>query len=89
MAGVAALGLMVALAHSGFSDEHVGEAAAMCFAVAASTAMAIAATPRVGRLVPGPCRPRSWDPPARGGGPIRVADARARGHPAVLQVFRR
>lgn len=85
----ASLGLTVGLAHSGLERDHMGEAAAMCLAVAASTAIAVAAAPRLGRLVARPSRPASWSPPepARDCG-VR-ADGRARGHPAVLQVFRR
>ncbi len=89
VATVASLGLMVGLAHSGVGDDHMGEAAAMCLAIAASIAVAVAAAPRLGRLVASPLRPVNWSElaPSRDHG--RPADGRARGHPAVLQVFRR
>lgn len=89
VAAVAALGLLVGLAHSGVADDHMGAAAAMCVAVAAGTAIAVAATPRLGHLVPGPPRPASWSPLSLARDYSLDPDGRARGHPAVLQVFRR
>ena len=63
VATVASLGLMVGLAHSGLEGDRMGEATAMCLAVAASTAIAVASAPRVGRLVARPPRAASWAHP--------------------------
>ncbi len=89
VATVASLGLMVGLAHSGVGTDHMGEAAAMCLAIAAGTAVAVAAAPQLGRLVAAPLRPVNWSALAPDRDYGRPADGRARGHPSVLQVFRR
>ncbi len=83
------LGGFVAAAHSGIGSDHMGEAVAMCVAVTATAAVAVAAVPALGRLLPASPRARSWNVPASF---VRLSPldlARARGHPAVLQVFRR
>ena len=89
VATVASLGLMVGLAHSGVGSDHMGEAAAMCLAIAAGAAVAVAAAPQLGRFVAPPLRPVIWSAPAPDRDLGRRADGRARGHPAVSQVFRR
>ncbi len=89
IATVASLGLMVGLAHSSVGSDHMGEAAAMCLAVAAGAAIAVAAAPRLGRLVAPPLRPVNWSAPSPDRDYGLAGDGRARGHPTVLQVFRR
>jgi hypothetical protein len=89
VAAIAAISLMIGLAHSGLGDGHMGEAAAMCVAAAAVTATGLAAAPRLGRILLQPPRPGSWGLPARAREYNFAGDARARGHPSVLQVFRR
>lgn len=89
VATVASLGLMVGLAHSGVGADHMGETATMCLAIAAGTAVAVASAPQLGRLVAPPLRPVSWSALAPDCSHGRPAAGRARGHPAVLQVFRR
>ena len=86
---VAALGVAVWSAHVMPGDHHMGEAVAMCLAVVAIGA-AVVAAPRMGRLLPAVPRPCSSPPPAAGAVlPSAPAPGRARGHPALLQVFRR
>ncbi len=83
------LGGFVAAAHSGIGSDHMGEAVAMCLAVTVAVAVGVAAVPALGRLLPSPSRSRSWALPASTVHLAGVDRARARGHPAVLQVFRR
>jgi len=85
---VVAVALTVGLAHSAVRGDHMGKAAAICLAVVASAATTIAAAPRLGRIVQAP-RGRPASAVSMPGEPLwRVRTARARGHPAVLQVFR-
>jgi hypothetical protein len=65
----------------------MGEAAAMCLTIVAITTVAVAASPRLGRWLPSPPRPRSQRQPRTTGPRVR-ANALARGDPTALQVFR-
>jgi hypothetical protein len=77
----------IEVAHSVPSNQHVCEAAAMCFAVLAIAGAGVVAKPRLGRCLPP--RPRALDfacPVAR---PIPATPpGPARGDPASFQVFR-
>ena len=88
LAAVLALGVFVGLAHSGIETDHMGKAVAVCLAVAASAAVTANAGPRLGRLLPRVARARSWPKPPTVSFRTRRVDGRARGDPAVLQVFR-
>ncbi len=87
LALVVSLAVMVGLAHVGASSHHMGAAAAMCLAVAASVALAVRSAPRLGRLLPEAPR---WigAVPVLSGPSVRPPDGRSRGQPALLQVFR-
>jgi hypothetical protein len=86
---IAALALSVGMAHSAMGGHHMGEVVAICLAIGAAT-VAVAATPRLGRPVPNSVRPRlRIDPSVRSAAPVAVPQGLARGHPSVLQVFRR
>ena len=86
---IAALALSVGMAHSAMGGHHMGEVVAICLAIGAAT-VAVAATPRLGRPVPNSVRPRlRIDPSVRPAAPVAVPQGLARGHPSVLQVFRR
>jgi hypothetical protein len=89
VAVVALLGAAVWSAHAAPGDHHMGEAAAICLAVAAVAAAGIAAAPRLGRLLPGRPRPPASRAVTRSVLAVPPVVGRARGHPAVLQVFRR
>jgi hypothetical protein len=85
---VVVLGSTVATAHTSPGDHHIGEAVAICLAVVATGAAAVAALPSLGRWVPGP--PRAVDA-ARPALPWVVSAgpcARARGDPVLLGVLR-
>lgn len=89
LAVVILLVLAVASAHANRAGDHMGVAAATRLAIVGSVATAVAAAPRLGRLLgptPGAARTLTAAPVV----PCRSRlDGRARGHPAVLQVFRR
>jgi hypothetical protein len=87
---VVLLGATVWSAHLSPADHHMGKAMAMCLAVAAVATAAVAALPTLGRLLPSVARPARVVVARRTSRirPTPVA-GRARGHPAVLQVFRR
>lgn len=86
---IAALALSVGLAHSGMARDHMGEAVAICLAVGA-TAVAVASVPHLGRHITHPPRPRHQSPPVHVRTvPVAAPYQRARGHPSLLQIFRR
>lgn len=89
LAAVITLALLMGLAHSGVEADHMGKAAAICMAIAASAAIAVTARPRLGRLLPSAPRPTDWGGPQEGALCPALPYGRARGDPAVLQVFRR
>ena len=88
LAAVLTLGVFVGLAHSGIETGHMGKAVAICLAVATSAAVTVAAGPRLGRLLPRVARALNWPEPPISPFCTRSVDGRARGDPAVLQVFR-
>jgi NhaP-type Na+/H+ or K+/H+ antiporter len=90
LAVVVLLGVALWSAHATPAEHHMGKAMAVCLAVAVVATASVAALPVLGRLVPGIPRPRRSGLPrlARGWAPPPFT-GRARGDPAVLQVFRR
>lgn len=86
---ITALALSVGMAHSAMGSHHMGEAVVICLAIGVAT-VAVAASPRLGRPVPAPVRPRQRiEPSVRPAASVAVPQGRARGHPSILQVFRR
>ena len=88
LAAVAALTVLVGSAHSGAGMDHMVTPAAMCLAIAAVAAAGAAAGPRLGRLLADVPRPRDRRPLTMLAEARLGPQARARGHPAELQVFR-
>jgi hypothetical protein len=78
----------VTAAHSSVADDHMGEAAAMCVAVLATGATA-AALPALRQWPPRAPRPLDIAVPAVVAAAAAEPPTRARGDPALLQVFRR
>jgi hypothetical protein len=69
--------------------DHMGEAAAICLAIGAA-AVALASVPTLGRHITRPPRPRHQPPPVQVRTMLVAAPhQRARGHPSLLQIFRR
>jgi len=89
LCAVVLLGAVVTTAHTGGGHDHMGPTAAMCLAVVAAGAVAVAAVPGLGLFVPQAPRPVDARCPR---GPVLPAVRppwHARGDPALLQVFRR
>jgi hypothetical protein len=85
---VVLLGASVASAHTSVGDDHMGEAAAVCLAVVVAGGAALAAVPRLGRLVPAPPRPVDADCTRAPVPTARRAPGWPRGDPSLLQVLR-
>ena len=86
---IAAIALSVGLAHSAMGSDHMGDVVVMCLAIGAATAT-LAAIPRLGRRLPPRPRPRKrTESLLIRAVPAPIPLGRARGHPSVLQVFRR
>lgn len=86
---IAALAFSIGMTHSAMGREHMGKAVVICLAIGVA-AVAVAATPHLGRRIPPPARPsRRIELPTRLAAPVAVPPGRARGHPSVLQVFKR
>ena len=84
------LGMSLWAAHSAPGEHHMGKAAAVCLAVAAVATAAVATLPALGRMVATPARSRrNVQHAASRFMPSVPVEGRARGHPSVLQVFRR
>ena len=86
---IAAIALSVGVAHSAMGSDHMGDAVAMCLAIGAAT-VALAGVPRLGRrLPPRTCACKRAEPLHMRAVPASILLGRARGHPSLLQVFRR
>jgi hypothetical protein len=83
------LGAAIATAHTDVGGHHMGDTAAMCWAALVAGAMAVGGRPTLGRVVPGAPRPAGIELPTEPARALRCTPSRARGDPAVLQVFRR
>jgi hypothetical protein len=77
----------IELTHAVPGADHMGQGAAMCLAVLAISAVAVASAPRMGRWFPSPPRPRDERRPVLTAARV-FHGALARGDPADLQVFR-
>jgi hypothetical protein len=89
LCAVGLLGATVAAAHTSVADDHMGQAATMCLAVMAAGGAAVATLPALGRLRPRPSTLVGATCVAMSDLPTPAGVYRARGDPAVLQVFRR
>ena len=86
---IAAIALSIGVAHSAMGTDHMGDAVVMCLAIGAAT-VALASAPRLGRrLAPRPRPCRRTESLHLGAVPEPIRGGRARGHPSLLQIFRR